>query len=206
MKFLLFADLHQFEPQLLNQIDQDFDVIILLGDINSVACKCILNAFPDYPIYGLYGNHDNVNLFESVNNILMIERQIRGQVFCHPIKNINLEQIIMNEVSFTGLHGSVKYSGSSVGYTQDEALHINIPASNILFSHETGYHYIPEHTDHAHEGYKVIAEYIEQKKPKYHIFGHHHVDIQFTKTETMCYGIYGCSIFDTQTGIMMKIF
>lgn len=35
---------------------------------------------------------------------------------------------------------------------------------------------------------------------------HHHKNIQFQKQDTVCYCIYGCSIFDSETGNIKNVF
>lgn len=127
MKFLLFADLHHFESTNLNKITDDFDVIIFLGDINALTMKEILNTFPSKPSYAILGNHDSERLFDSVNNQLKTEKGFTQQSFEFPVKNINCIKVDLNEISFTGLQGSIKYKDKQIGYTQKEALLLNMP-------------------------------------------------------------------------------
>jgi Icc-related predicted phosphoesterase len=207
MKFLIFADLHQFNPLDLDKIKDDFDIIILLGDITTAAIKCILKKFDDKPVYGIYGNHDNEGMFESVDRILDMEYEIYGKVRGNYINNINLKSEYWNDIWFTGLNGSVKYKDKMIGYSQEEALDLYIPIANILFSHETGYLYINNKEDQkSHEGFKAISKYIKENRPKYHIFGHHHINTHFIEENTRCYCVYGCSVFDYETGNMKNIF
>ena len=206
MRFLIFADLHQFDTSLVDKIDAQFDAMFFLGDINAVAIRHILNAFPDKPAYGLLGNHDNEGLFESVNNYLKIEREILGTNLAFPIKDINLEKIVFGDLSFCGLEGCVKYHKNSIGYTQKEALTLKIPKANILFSHETGSGFPCCENDIIHIGYKAVTRYVKRQCPNYHIFGHHHQNIAFKIKNTQCYCVFGCSVFDTDTGTMWKIF
>ena len=206
MKFLIFADLHTFENKMPEEIKEEFDIIILLGDIKSSTIISILNKYPDKPVYGVYGNHDNKYLYEAVNKLLIAEREMTQKPFLYPVDNLNLSLVKVDNVSFTGLQGAIKYNETSIGYTQEEATDLIIPAADILFSHETGYGFVKNERGSSHEGYRAISRYIKKNKPKYHIFGHHHIDTQFKEHKTMCYGISGCSLFDTHTGEMKKIF
>jgi Icc-related predicted phosphoesterase len=207
MKFLIFADLHQFEPADLEKINEDFDVIILLGDITSSTIKYILKKFDNKPIYGIYGNHDSSGVFDSVDRILDMEYEIYGKNRLYSINNIHLKTEFWGDVALTGLNGSVKYKDNMIGYSQEEALKLSIPFSNILFSHETGYHYIDnKENQKSHEGFQVISKYIKEKQPQYHIFGHHHINTSFIMENTRCYCVYGCSVFDYETGNMKNIF
>ena len=184
MKFLIFADLHVFEEKKLEEIKEKFDVIVLLGDIKSSSIISILNKYPDKPVYGVYGNHDNDGLYEAVNKLLIVEREMAQEPFLYPINNLNLSLVKVDTVSFTGLQGTVKYSETSIGYTQEKALDLDMPSADILFSHETGYRFVENERGASHEGYKAISKYIKKNKPKYHIFGHHHIDTQLKKHKT----------------------
>lgn len=207
MKFLIFADLHQFDAEDIKKIKEDFDVIIFLGDIDAVAIRHILNKFPNKPAYAVLGNHDNENIFNSVNNLLMVEKAIFKEPFLYPLVNMNLNTIALDDLTFVGLQGSVKYKDKCIGYTQEEAASLIIPPADILFSHDSGYHFIPyENYDMAHEGLLAISEYIEKKKPRYHIFGHHHKDMTINIGDTTCFCVYGCSIFNYEKGCMKKVF
>ena len=206
MKFLIFADLHNFEKKILEEIKEKFDIIVLLGDIKSSSIVSILNKYPNKPVYGVYGNHDNEYLYEAVNKLLIVEREMAQEPLLYPVNNLNLSLVKVDSVSFAGLQGAIKYNEASIGYTQEEALDLIIPAADILFSHETGYKFIKNEKGICHEGYEAVSKYIKKNKPKYHIFGHHHIDTHFKKHKTMCYGVYGCSLFDYDTGIIKKVF
>ena len=206
MKFLIFADLHNFEKKMLEKIEEEFDIIMLLGDINSSTIISILNKYPDKPVYGVYGNHDNEYLYEAVNKLLIVEREMAQEPFLYSVNNLNLSLVKVDNASFAGLQGAVKYNEASIGYTQEEAMGLIIPAADILFSHETGYQFRKNKRGVSHEGYKAISEYVKKHRPKYHIFGHHHIDTRFKKRKTICYGVFGCSLFDFYTGEMKKIF
>lgn len=133
MRFLIFADLHQFDQLLIDKINAQFDAMIFLGDINAVNLKYILNAFPDKPAYGLLGNHDDEGMLKSVNQYLKIESEILGTSLTFPIKDINIEKVVLGNISFCGLKGCVKYKNTSIGYTQKESLGLKIPKVDILF-------------------------------------------------------------------------
>ena len=207
MKFLIFSDLHAFLRNDIEKIKEDFDIIIFLGDINGIDLRCVANSFPDKPVYAVLGNHDSKDLFDTSNFFLERERKIMQKPFLYPIKNINLKKENIHGLTITGLEGSVKYKPTSIGYTQEEAFSLDIPVADILFSHDTGYHYVTAPMSlKTHEGLKAISKYIEEVQPKYHFFGHHHIDTQFTKGKTKCFGICGCSLFDIETEELKKIF
>lgn len=199
MKILLFSDLHEFEKEKIDNLNIDCDIIIFLGDINATPIRYIIQHFGNKEYFGVLGNHDDKNLYDSINKI--------NKLYKIPsVENIHLKLINKNNITFTGLEGSEFY-GNHPGFTQEEALNLNIPKADIFFSHETGYHYIKEDIDDPiHQGFKTISKYIKEQKPKYHFFGHHHVNCEFKIGNTYCYGIYGCSLFDYNKNAIKRIF
>lgn len=208
MKILLFADLHQFNKEDINQINEnDFDIIVFLGDIKASVIKYILDCFAKKKSYGVLGNHDDKNVFFSINQQLKIEEELSGRKR-ENIIDINLKKVIIKEVSFVGIQGVNKYKNNMIGYTDEELENVSIPDSvNILFSHDSGYCDLKDvKNDNAHIGMKKISEYRVKSKPTYHIFGHYHIDCSFQKDNVTCFCIYGCSIFDTELGKIEKVF
>lgn len=199
MKYLIFADLHTFNPDNLDLITEEPDIIILLGDIKASSIYKILMYFPDKPCYGVLGNHDDESLFVSVNQYLKASPLYSTQII-----DINLKKIEDYGLSFTGIQGSNKYKDDMVGYTQEESQVLYIPEADILFSHDTGYRYMGRE-DEPHIGLKGISNYIEHIQPKYNIFGHYHMNQTFTKENTTCICVYGCALFNDENG-EMKIY
>ena len=211
MQFLIFSDLHQFDPLCLrifknSEIKDVANAIIFLGDINSLALQYVCNTFPNIPVYGVLGNHDTKNLIDVTNSHLELSKGVLREHFDFPIVNLNLNRIETNEISFCGFEGSVTYREHSVGYTQEEALSFDIPKADILFSHETGDTSPCAKKDSVHNGYTAISKYIKEKQPRYHIFGHHHQNISFKIGKTKCFCVYGCSLFNFEAGTMQNIF
>ena len=208
MKILLFADLHQFEQEKIVLISEDgFDSIVFLGDIKASTIMYIINCFPGKKIYVMLGNHDDRNVFVSVNQQQKINEEFFGEKR-EKINNINLKRITIDGISFVGIEGSNKYKESMIGYTEKEAEKLDIPAPvDILLSHDSGYHDMKEYKmDDAHTGMKKISEYRKKEKPKFHIFGHFHVNCHFEKDDVKCFCIYGSAIFNTENGTINQIF
>ena len=204
MKILLFADLHQFNIDNLEKIKDDFDIIVFLGDISASTIKAIINRFPEKKSYGILGNHDSKSIFQSINNQIEIENILMGTQK-HKVIDLNLRKEELNEITFTGLEGSVKYKEHMIGYTQEEANNLTIPSADILLSHDSGYKWMDRY-DEVHQGYEAISSYIIINKPKIHIFGHYHINKKFQIEQTSIYCIYGCSILDIETNNLEKIF
>lgn len=206
MKFLIFSDLHEFQKESIEKIQDNFDLIVFLGDIKASTIQYIMDCFPDKKTYGVLGNHDDANLFQSINKIneIKYKHNLNKAI---TILNIHLAKVELGELSFTGLEGSLKYKDHMIGYTQQDYLDFDIPNSKILFSHDSGYLYFPyKKGDLSHEGLIAISKYVKEKQPEYHIFGHHHSHSEFIKNNTKCICIYGCSLFDYSLGTIKYYF
>lgn len=204
MKYLIFADLHSFNPGNLDLIVDDFDVLLFLGDIKASSFIKIRQYFPDKRAYAVLGNHDDEGLIQSIN--IQIEMYNSIGLKMHPINDIHLQNVQYKNNILAGFQGCVGYKQDGAMMTQEEASCLSIPAADILISHESGYHYVDPVIDQCHEGFLAISEYIIKQRPKYNLFGHHHKNIQFQKQDTMCYCIYGCSVFDSTTGNIKNVF
>lgn len=204
MKYLIFSDLHSFNASYLELIVEDFDILLFLGDIKASSFLRIRQYFPDKEIYAVLGNHDDKELFNFVNNQIKIYNNFGLKM--KYINDLHLKTIQCEDQKLAGFQGCVGYKHDGIMMTQEESSMISIPPSDILISHESGYHYVEPITDQCHEGFLSISDYIEKQKPKYNLFGHHHKNIQFQKGSTICYCIYGCSIFDSETGFIKNIF
>ena len=191
MKILFLADLHDTNYDNLNKIKQlDFDICILLGDINMSNLRYITSIVDNEKLFGIVGNHDTFDMLNRVN-----------------IYDLNNKVIDINGIKICGFGGGVKYKhGMYAMLSQDDAKkQIEVLSScDIFVTHETGYHYIK--TDLAHEGFIGIDEYINKYSPKYNVFGHYHQNLDFMKNTTRCICVYQCSILDTKENQIKNIF
>jgi Icc-related predicted phosphoesterase len=203
LKYLIFSDLHSFDESKLQLVKTDFDVLVFLGDIRSITLIKILQAFSMKPAVGVLGNHDTKYLFSTVNTLVKNYRKLG--IGLSEIENLNGVVMNFGKDSVTGFEGAPGDDDSDLILTQDTASSRLIPAADILFSHETGYHYF-DRRDTMHEGFHTISNYIINSKPKYHIFGHHHQNVEFQVEETKCFCVYGCSVFDSESGVIQNFF
>ena len=177
MKILLFADLHAFDKSKLNLIEDDFDIIVFLGDITTSTIGYILSCYPDKNAYGILGNHDSASVFASVNNLLSAQRKL-GLPVSNGITDIHAKRMTENGISFIGFQGSRKYKDDMIGFTETEAEAVAVAEADILFSHDSGYRWIKRDDDDvAHHGLKRIDHYVKDCQPKYHFFGHYHKNL-----------------------------
>lgn len=191
MKILLIADLHDLNYENLNKIDDiEFDICILLGDILKKYLDAIKSKIDISKIYGITGNHDTFNLLQT-----------------NGINDIDMKIINFDNLKIAGISGGVRYKRGMYAMLTQEEMNEKIKEldkCDILFSHETGYHYLRD--DDAHQGFIAIDEYIKKYEPKYNIFGHYHINNSFQKYNTKCICIYQCALFDTEIDKIYNIF
>ena len=88
-------------------------------------------------------------------------------------------------------------------YTQEEAtvLFKDFPYVDVLLVHCPPYGVNDEPNELAHQGFKVLREYVEQKKPKYLLHGHTYPTAENMVTrlgDTQIIYIYQDKIIDLQ--------
>lgn len=194
MKGLVLSDLqgiyHRDWTTFL-EIDQTrFDFVLLLGDIDQMYLEVIAKKFAGKRKFGVLGNHD-----------------YPGDLEYYGIENSHGKLIQVEELSFAGIEGSVKYKKEFAPmFTQEEAMGLckHLPKANILVSHNSpkGIHDKP---DLAHEGFYGLLEYIHAYQPKYALHGHQHglKRTQIGNTQVVC--IFGGVIFDFETGSQERV-
>ena len=197
MKILFFSDLHNFDEENLNKIKINPDLIVFLGDIMGKTLITIITWFPGKTYFGVLGNHDDKGLFTNINTFIRLSGKKEK------IIDANENLLKFNGITFTGLEGCIKYKENCTGYNIDDE--IVLPKADILISHEGGYLDVDNKLN-AHQGYPQLSKYRKEFHPKYHFFGHQHVQCEFIKDNVNCYCVYQCGLFDFENKIYEKIF
>jgi len=136
----------------------DISLICTLGDLNYFDLIELRDI--DYiPKIGVYGNHDSGNYFEELGII-----------------NLHLKTFKFGGYIWGGFQGSVRYKENphAIMYTQEEAFELlkDFPYVDIMIAHCPPYGINDEPEELAHQGFKALRHYIENKKPKYFLHGH----------------------------------
>lgn len=138
--------------------EQAVDLICLLGDLE-IHDLHELKAITHIPKIGVYGNHDSGNYFEPLG-----------------IRDTHLKTFEYQGTVFGGFEGSVRYKDSPYAkmYTQEEAMELlkDFPRVDVMLSHAPPYGINDEPEELAHQGFKALRTYLEEKKPKYLLHGH----------------------------------
>ena len=180
---LIFADTHDSlveNEDFYLKISKPFDVCILLGDHSYNDLQIITRHINPNKIIGILGNHDNKDLLKAFNII-----------------NINNELIYINNVSFIGVEGCIKYKNCSPGYTLEEGAQLvkNMPYADVLISHALPQNidmkYITQQST-VHSGSVFLNNYIYQKNIPIILSGHNHSNFSVKmKNGTTVYENFG---------------
>jgi len=163
------------------------ELICTLGDLDQsylVELENITNILK----LGVYGNHDSGMYLEPLG-----------------IKNMHLATFEYGGLIFGGFEGCVRYKDDSYAkmYTQEEVIELlkDFPRVDVMLVHCPPYGINDEPDELAHQGYKALREYVEQKTPKYLLHGHTYPTIdnivtKFIDTEIIY--VYGDKLVDLQ--------
>jgi len=154
------------------------DCVLLLGDIFAEDVREISSCTPA-PCYYVLGNHDYWGQNNSVSRATDLDSVV----------------VSVNGIRIGGIGAGVKYKpGNYAMRTQEEvyAATEKLGETDILISHESPYHLL--NTNTSHSGFQAISDYVAEKKPKLHLFGHHHIREERMIGETKEVCIYQCAI------------
>ena len=182
LKLLIIADCHHLKEDEIQKVKKlEYDICILLGDINGNYLDMILKYVPNEKIYGILGNHDESGVLES-----------------RSIKNIHTKIITVKGIKILGFQGSSRYkTGEYPMFTQKESIDIlkKCEPADILVSHDAPFELYCKSSDIAHCGLKGISKYLKKNKVFLNIHGHHHINTQLSINKTTnVIGVYRCAI------------
>ena len=158
MKILAIADKPPRES-IASLLDKNgVDLICTLGDLDQFSISELANI-NNIPKLGVYGNHCSGTYFEPLG-----------------ITNIHLKTFEYSGLVFGGFEGCVRYKDDPYAkmYTQDEAAELlrDFPRVDVMLTHCPPYGINDEPEELAHQGFKALCAYLEEKKPKYLLHGH----------------------------------
>jgi len=187
MKVLAIADRAPRESIKSLVEKYSIELICTLGDLDYFSLK-ELQYINHIPKIGVYGNHCSGTYFESLGII-----------------NMHLRTFEYKGLIFGGFEGSVRYKENPYAkmYTQEEAYELlkDFPYVDVMLAHSPPYGINDEPEDIAHQGFKALRDYIENKKPKYFLHGHTYPTKENIVTkfmETQIIYVYGEKIIDLE--------
>ena len=176
IKILTFADLHGasdfYDIDSLESVCSESDIIVSLGDNRQNDIQFIeeLAEIHNKPLYGVLGNHDlvewfNSDIFNDVNGVL---------------DEINLDK----DYTITGMEGSLSTERFRDSYAnqQDSVEYAStLKPAHILLSHDGPYR-------DGFGGLKGVKQYILNNKPVLSLHGHQHFNDMWYlgKTAVIC--------------------
>jgi hypothetical protein len=120
MRLLILADDESWLPLPALIASHQPDLVVTLGDLEPDILDP-LGRYPDLPVLGVYGNHDDGRYLDASNTT-----------------NLHLKRMDMGGIAFAGFEGCVKYTpGADLQYTQRQASRLarRLPAADVLLSH-----------------------------------------------------------------------
>lgn len=158
MKILAIADRSPKEKIQSILKENSIDLICTLGDLDQISLSELADIH-NIPKLGVYGNHCSGMYFEPLGII-----------------NMHLKTFEFGGLIFGGFEGCVRYKNDQYAkmYTQEEAVELlkDFPYVDVMLVHCPPYGINDEPEELAHQGYKALRDYVEQKKPKYLLHGH----------------------------------
>lgn len=134
------------------------DLICTLGDLQQSELSGF-ESMTNIPKLGVYCNHDSGMYFEPLG-----------------ITNMHLKIFEFNGLTFGGFEGCVRYKNDPYAkmYTQEEAVEMlkDFPRVDVMLVHCPPYGINDEPDEVAHQGYRALRTYLEEKKPRYLLHGH----------------------------------
>lgn len=164
LKLVLVADthgalLHDSCFAAFMQNVKEYDLCILLGDIDYCDIEKILEIVPKEKILALRGNHDTYDLKKAFG-----------------LSNLHRKSYVYKGIRFVGFEGAFKHNKSDAPtYTQEKSQRVakRLPKrADVLLTHDGAYSV--NAADKAHMGLMGIAQYIQKNDVKLHIHGHFH--------------------------------
>ena len=194
LTMFVIADLHSCYYEDMRKIitaeeERTYDCIILCGDICAEDVK-LISEHAKAPCLYVLGNHDTWHQNDGIQGI----------------EDIDGKTVAINGAKISGVSGAPKYKDGEWGMRTEAEIAEKlekISDTDILVSHESPYHFLSP--NRAHAGFQAISDFLTEKKPGLHIFGHHHIDYigMFHETKEIC--VYGAAIISTAPSTIEKI-
>lgn len=173
LHLILLSDIHSPDNFFMNEVNpQEFDLVLLLGDINEPTVDYILNQARFVRVYGIYGNHDPA----TISGMEALDGRI----------------LLVNGYKIGGISGGNEHCRCVHSYSEKAIAKKlkRLGPVDILVAHVPPY-FISKDEDRVHQGFKAFDDYILKHHPKYVFYGHLHQRQRHQMGETQVIGIVG---------------
>lgn len=173
INLILLSDIHSPDNFFMNEVNpQEFDLVLLLGDINEPTVDYILNQARFVRVYGIYGNHDP----KTIAGMDAMDGKI----------------LFINGYKIGGISGVNEHYHCVHSYSEEAVQKkLNrLGPVDILVTHAPPYS-ISKDEDRVHQGFKALDDYILRYNPKYVYYGHLHSRQRHRIGQTEVVGIAG---------------
>lgn len=178
MKVLVVSDVpdKKYWDYYKDGVLDSYDLILSAGDLPPQYLSFMV-TFARCPVFYVHGNHDDCYADTPPDGCKCIDGDI----------------INFKGVRIMGLGGSARYKPGENQYTEKEMTK-RIKKMRRKLRKSRGFDILLTHSpsrglgdgdDHVHQGFKCFIDLLEEYKPKYHFYGHQHLNYgQGLKRET----------------------
>ena len=156
------------------------DLVLAVGDTADSLILEAANAYGAPRIFAVKGNHDATTAFTE------------------GITDLHLARVEFGGLTFGGFHGAWRYKPRGPYlFEQAEvaALLAAFPSVDIFVAHNSP-QTVHAKDDGIHTGFAAFDTYIAQRRPRWFIHGHQHVNRQTVAGATNVIGVYGYALLD----------
>lgn len=165
MKVLVFSDITAYMKEIIennNLVEEQVDLILLLGNIHKRGLYAIEHYFKDTPKYGVLGNNDSYTAFEDTS-----------------IQSIHQRVIKFNGYTIAGFGGVPTYTDNfktTSQYSEGELITFldTIGSVDVFIAHANPQWGNPEDETDMYRGFKGFSNYLLRDQPKLFLHGHSH--------------------------------
>jgi Icc-related predicted phosphoesterase len=131
------------------------EAVVTLGDLRPDWIDSLAGV--DVPRLGVHGNHDGPDDLAPLG-----------------IRDLHRSTADVDDWTFAGFEGCVRYGSGPHQYTQDEAAELAswLPAADVLICHCPPLGVNDEPDDPAHAGFRGLREWVDRHHPRYVLHGH----------------------------------
>jgi uncharacterized protein len=202
MEICVIGDIHGNFPKVDEILETtNADLYLQVGDLGAIDILDEKSYTPfQKPIYFIPGNHENYDYIEEYHNTYIHDTpMIRKNLYLIPYGHyFNYKGLTIGGLG--GNYSPKRYEWNRDNLYMDRRKHFvkddvdrlkTAKHLDILLTHEAPkpFRYFPNMYD---LGVKYINELLDELKPKYHFFGHHHKYWEKQINDTQCYCIPIC--------------
>ncbi|RLF63346.1 MAG: YfcE family phosphodiesterase [Thermoplasmata archaeon] len=186
MRIIGVADIHnsKHKVKIINNVISEYspDVVVIAGDLTTFGpsenARVIIDEINAEKILVVPGNADPPEVLEHIKASKGI--------------NIHKKEVMIKRMKFVGFGGSpITPFGCPLEFPEDkireELSKLNVDRNTIFVTHSPPYGVLDRTVLGNHVGSTSIREYVEERRPFLHIFGHIHEAVGVERIDEMTF-------------------